>query len=102
MVGTEMRAIVFYNRLEICFRVFVTRLVASNMLNGSLAKLLFSLSTWSILAPRSRLMFLIGKVISSMVIVLLLKCRTIPNSIMVSEPRMRSFCGLAILNYIGF
>ena len=46
-------------------------LVASNVLNGSLAKLLFSLSAWSVLEPCSRLMIIIGKVISSMVIVLL-------------------------------
>ncbi len=40
------------------------------------------------LEPCSRLMFLIGKVISSMVIVLLLKSSTIPISFMVSLPRM--------------
>ncbi len=43
----------------------VTGLVASNVLNGSLAKLLFRISTRRVLAPHSRLMFLIGKVISS-------------------------------------
>ncbi len=46
-------------------------LVASNVLNGSFAKLLFSLSARSVLESCSRLMIIIGKVISSMVIVLL-------------------------------
>ena len=48
-------------------------MVASNVRNGSLAKPLFGLSARSVLVPCSRLMFLIGKVISSMVIVLFLK-----------------------------
>ena len=80
-------------------RIRVTRLVASNVLSGSLAKLLFSLSARNVLEPCSRLMFLIGKVISSMVIVLFLKSSTIPNSFMVSLPRMRSYCGLLSLLY---
>ncbi len=55
----------------LAFSICIKRLVASNVLNGSLAKLLFSLSARSVLEPCSRLMILIGKVISSMVIVFL-------------------------------
>ncbi len=57
-----------------------------------------------LLMPCSRLMFLIGKVISSMLIVLLSKSSTIPNSFMVSLPRMRSYWGLLFLlfDHIGF
>ena len=69
-------------------------LVASCVLSGSLAKELLSITAQSILCPCRFLMFLIGKVISLKVIVLALKSSTIPNSFMVSVPRMRSYCGL--------
>ncbi len=47
----------------------VAHLVVSGVLFGSMAKLLFSFSTRSILEPCRWLIFLIGKIISSMIIV---------------------------------
>ncbi len=82
----------------------VARLVASNVLNGSLAKLLFSLSARSVLEPCSSLMFLIGKVISSMVIVLLLKSSTIPNfhGFITKNEVILRLTVLSVLDYIRF
>jgi hypothetical protein len=45
------------------------------------------------------LMFLIGKMISSIVVVLSLKSKMILNFFIVSVPRMRSYCGLLSLSY---
>ncbi len=67
-------------------RIQVACLVLSCVLFGSMAKLLFSLSVQSVLAPGRWLMFLIGKMISSIVILLALKSSTIPKSVMVLVP----------------
>ncbi len=74
----------------------VACLVASNVFDCSLAKPLCSLSARSVLEPYSRLMIIIGKVISSMVIVLLLS--TIPNSFMVYCQRMRPCLRLSVFS----
>jgi hypothetical protein len=69
-------------------------LVASCVLFSFMAKLLFIFSAWCVLAPCRMLMFLIGKIISSMGIMLASKSSKIPNSFMVSVLKMRSYCGL--------
>ncbi len=87
--------------LYLASSILTARLVASCVLIGSLAKLvLLSFSAQSILCPCRWLMFLIGKVISSTVIALALKSSTIPNSFMVSVPRMRSYYGLLSSSYL--
>ena len=86
--------------LYLASSIRTARLVVSFVLIGSLAKLLFSFSDRSILCLCRLLMFLIGKVTSSTVIVLALKSNTIPNSFMVSVPRMRSYCGLLFFSYL--
>ena len=45
-------------------------------------------------------MFHIGKIISSIVVVLALKSSTIPNSFMVSVLRIRSYYGLLFFSYL--
>ncbi len=86
----DWRSALFY----LASRIQVAHLVLSCVLFGSMAKLLFSLSMQSVLAPCSWFIFLIGKMILSMVIVLALKSSTIPYSFMVLVPRMRSYFGL--------
>jgi hypothetical protein len=78
--------------LYLASRIGVTRLVASCVLCSSIARLWLSFSTLSVLAPYRWLMFLIGKMTLSTVF-LTLKSSTIPNSFMVSVPRIRSYCG---------
>jgi hypothetical protein len=80
-------------------KIQVKCLVVSNMLFGSMAKLFLRFSMCSMLGLYRRLMFLIDKMTSSMVIVLALKSSMIPNSFMVSGPRMRSHCGLQFFSY---
>ena len=79
--------------------ICVTHWVASFVLCGSMAKLWLCFNTWRMLAPSRLLMFLIGKMISSMVIILSVKFKMIPNCLMVLVPRMRSYCGLLSLLY---
>ncbi len=59
--------------LYLLSRICVAHLAMSCLLCSSMAKLLFSFSVWSILAPWRWLMFLIGEMISSIIIVLALK-----------------------------
>ncbi len=82
-------------------RIRVAHLVVSCVLFSSMAKLSFSFSALSSIAPCRWLMFLIGKMISSItVIVLALKSRTIPNYFMVSVPKIRLYCGLLPFSYL--
>ncbi len=70
------------------------RLVALRLLAGSWAKLELSLSTLEMLGLSCRLLiFLMGKRISSMVIVLSLKSNTAPISCKVCLPIIRSYNG---------
>ncbi len=80
-------------------RIHISCLVASCVLCGSMARLWLCLNTQRMLEPCRLLMFLIGKMISCMVIILSLKFKMIPNYFMVSVPRMRSYCGLLSLSY---
>ncbi len=66
------------------------------VLMGSCAMLLFTAQAFSILVLARLLMFFIGKMNSSIVICFVQKSRTIPNSFMVWQPRMRSYTGLVI------
>jgi hypothetical protein len=73
-----MLAFVFDNQLEICFlslvsSIQVAHLLASYVLIGSLAKLLFSFCMWSVLAFLQMVDAITGKVMSSMVTILALK-----------------------------
>jgi hypothetical protein len=74
-----MLAFFFDNRLEMCLflslvsSIGVARLLASCVLIGSLAKLLFSFCMQSVLAFLQMVDAITGKVMSSMVIVLALK-----------------------------
>ncbi len=63
-------------------RIQIAHLVASCVLCGSMARLWLCRSAQSMLAPCSLLMSLIGKMILSMVIILYLKFKIIPNSFM--------------------
>ncbi len=73
----------------------VAHLLAHRVLIGSLAELSFSFCKWSVLAFLQMVDAIIGKVISSMVIVLALKVHS--NSIV---PRTRSCSGLLSLSYL--
>ncbi len=77
----------------------VAHLVAHCVLIGSLAELLFSFCMWNVLAFLQMVDAIIGKMISSMVIVLALKvhCNTLLFHGVV--PRMRSCTGLLSLSY---
>ncbi len=92
---TDWRSALLYLASRIC----VARWVASCVLCGYMARLWLCFNAWRMLSPCRLLMFLIGKRISSMVIILSLKCKMIPNSFVVSVPRMRSYCGLLSLSY---
>ncbi len=80
--------------------IWVTCLVAYNVLFGSMTKLLFGFSMWSVLLPCRRLMFLIGKMILSMVIILALKSSTIPSSFSTKNEVILQLTILLILNHI--
>ncbi len=74
--------------------IFTMRLVALRVLIGSWAKQVFSLSALVILDLSCRLaMFLMGKRISSIVIVLFWKSNSTPRLCMVCLPIMRSYIG---------
>ncbi len=95
--------LIIYRRYAFLYfvsKIRIKHLVASCVLCGSMARLWLSFSAWSILAPCRWLMFLIGKMTSSKVIILALKSSMIPNSFMVSVPRMRSYCGLLFPLYL--
>jgi hypothetical protein len=85
----------------LCFvsKIQDAHFVASCVLFCSMARLMFNFSAQSILAPCRWLMFLIGKMILSLVFVLALKSSRIPSSCMVSVPRMRSYCSLLPFSY---
>ncbi len=82
---TDWRSALLY----LAYRIRVAHLVVSCVLCGSMARLWLCLSARSMLEPCRLLMFLIGKMISSMVIILSLKFKMIPNSFMDTVPRIR-------------
>jgi hypothetical protein len=92
---TDWRSALLY----LASRIRVARWVASCVLCGSMARLWLCLNAQRMLEPCRLLMFLIGKMISSMVIILSLKFRMMPNSFVVSVPRMRSYYSLLSLLY---
>ncbi len=74
--------------------IYTTHLVVLHVLVGSWAKLELSLSALEMLGLSCRLLiFLMGKRISSMVIVLSLKSNMVPISCKVSSPMIRSYNG---------
>ncbi len=85
--------------LCLVFFVQLAHLLASCVLIGSLAKLLFSFSMRSVLAPCRWLMLSLARWSHQWLSSWLLKSIVIPNSFMVSVPRMRSCCGLLFLSY---
>ncbi len=70
------------------------------MVIGSLAELLFSFCMWSVLAFLQMVDAIIGKVMSSMVIVFALKVHCITLLFHGSVPRTRSCSGLLSLLYL--
>ncbi len=82
------------------YSVWVARLLGSCVLVGSLAKLIFSFSTKSVLAPCRWLMLSLAKWSHQWLLSWLLKSIAIPNFFMVSVPRMRSCCSLLFLSYL--
>ncbi len=72
---TDWRSALLY----LASRIHVACLVASYVRCGSMARLWLRLSAWRTLEPCRLLMFLIGQMISSMVIILYLKFKMIPN-----------------------
>ena len=80
----------------LAFRIWTTHWVASFILCGSCAMLFFTGQAFSIFDVVRLLMSLIGKMISSIVISVVQKSRTIPLSFMVLHPRMRSYTGFVI------
>jgi hypothetical protein len=73
---TDWRSALLY----LASRIHVACSVASCVLCGSMARLWLCLSARSMLEPCRLLMILIGKMTSSMVIILSLKFKMIPNS----------------------
>ncbi len=73
-------------------RISMTHLGALHILTGSWAKQVFCLSALEMLGLSYRLlMFLMGKRISSMVMVFSLKSSTVPRSCKVCLPMIRSY-----------
>ncbi len=88
---TDWRSALLYLASRIC----IARLVASYVLCSFMARLWLCFNAQRMLEPCRSLMFLIGKMISSMDIILSLKLKMI----MVSVPRMGSYCCLISLAY---
>jgi hypothetical protein len=93
---TDWRSALLY----LASRIPIARWVASCVLCSSMARLWLCFNARRMLELCRLLMFLIGIMISSMVIILSLKFKMIPNSFMVTVPRMRSHCGLLSLLYL--